>query len=329
MYTKYKHLCCPASTVLIWLILSVDVSLSHYPFTYPCTCARLKNVVTSLVPICNPDGKGGFTQESIATCTGVFKATCPEFNEAECQWYNLSCSNSKTPIIQIPCCRLKYYATGYTWMEIYYTNQYGAWMKSFYPDIINNTDYTSKIPVFDIIEIHRRIKNYAAFGERHQADFPESVQNPKGERGLDWVIFSNLTPPLPDLKATPPLCSNFNDDRCKKDVFNYLVTNYPNGNFDPNKMPRPEIHEHSVSFSHNVSCYNILVNGKPAPACRVQYTRIAKEGPTNQHIYPFLEVQVYNNPPSGSISNNSGNFIIKYGYWLAEDPVIRQDFYYD
>lgn len=43
-------------------------------------------------------------------------------------------------------------------MEIYYTNQYGTWDKN----------------VFDIIEIHRYVKEDFYFGGNDMRDFPDS-----------------------------------------------------------------------------------------------------------------------------------------------------------
>lgn len=64
-----------------------------------------------------------------------------------------------------PCCRLKYKAIGSTWMEIFYTMQYG-------PNDFKNG------PIYDIIEVHRFIKLYnGAFAYADQEDWPKNGES--------------------------------------------------------------------------------------------------------------------------------------------------------
>lgn len=52
----------------------------------------------------------------------------------------------------------------YTWMEVYYTLQYDG--PAFYD-----------LPVHDIVEVHRMVKNTKVFVKREQTDYPNSGES--------------------------------------------------------------------------------------------------------------------------------------------------------
>ncbi|KAI5695819.1 hypothetical protein M8J75_004091 [Diaphorina citri] len=183
---------------LLLTILAIQFQDSHgYAETnYPDNefnqkpCAQKSYTVRFEGPICVPEGKDGFTPDSNTNCVEKLKNECPEFNQATCMWYEFKVNNCS---LSFPTCRLRYYAKGshakfhkFTWMEIYYVNQFGT--------------ADSDRSMFTILELHRFIKDNSSF-PYPQKDFPAEeggVPDPNGVAGLKWAPYqnsSNLTFP--------------------------------------------------------------------------------------------------------------------------------------
>ncbi|KAI5721860.1 hypothetical protein M8J76_000109 [Diaphorina citri] len=105
---------------LLLTILAIQFQDSHgYAETnYPDNefnqkpCAQKSYTVRFEGPICVPEGKDGFTPDSNTNCVEKLKNECPEFNQATCMWYYAKGSHAKFH--------------KFTWMEIYYVNQFGT-----------------------------------------------------------------------------------------------------------------------------------------------------------------------------------------------------------
>uniref|UniRef100_A0A8D8UNA4 Uncharacterized protein n=1 Tax=Cacopsylla melanoneura TaxID=428564 RepID=A0A8D8UNA4_9HEMI len=305
---KFVFVC--SSVFITMLLMSLGPLLvgadGNYPETGIKKCTQKKSTVDFIGPLCIPFGQdGGWTKESEENCKSSFKSTCPEFNEAECLWYPWKPSDRSLNVneLQLPCCRLKYYASRvlskkYTWMEILYTNQYGT--------NLNNT-------VYDVVEIHRLIKNHEVFGDNDQPDWPGNVLDPKGERGLPWVELKNNSKPL-DLLGSK-ICPNNKDEQqtCAKKVVEYLRNNFQSG-FDP-KLPVLSDYLKgrlvNSTYHYTPSCSVAMIGGLKTNVCSVQYYNDVEYksyvSGTNNLTDRYLEAQVYTNPKGGEA-------VIRYAY---------------
>uniref|UniRef100_A0A8D8UP11 Uncharacterized protein n=1 Tax=Cacopsylla melanoneura TaxID=428564 RepID=A0A8D8UP11_9HEMI len=296
--SKFVFVC--SSVFITMLLMSLGPLLvgadGNYPETGIKKCTQKKSTVDFIGPLCIPFGQdGGWTKESEDNCKNSFKSTCPEFNEAECLWYPWKPSDRSLNVneLQIPCCRLKYYASRvlskkYTWMEILYTNQYGT--------NLNNT-------VYDVVEIHRLIKNHEVFGDNDQPDWPGNVLDPKGERGLPWVELKNNSKPL-DLLGSK-ICPNNKDEKkiCAEKVVEFLKANFKDG-FKVVKLP-DSMKNATKTYEYSPSCSFALVSGIKTDVCKVKY-RINVDYQGNYTVQ-LLEAQVYTNPKGGEA-------VIRYAY---------------
>uniref|UniRef100_A0A8D8QAP0 Uncharacterized protein n=1 Tax=Cacopsylla melanoneura TaxID=428564 RepID=A0A8D8QAP0_9HEMI len=294
------------------------IVLAHYPDQSekdnPKPCSHKNVAINYQAPICVPTDQG-WTAVSEQNCLNGLKSQCPEFNEAVCLWYSWkpSCTSLNVPELQLPCCRLKYYASSggfsqYTWMEVYYTNQYGTADR-------NNT-------VFDIVEIHRLIKHKSAFGENDQPDWPLNVFDPNGERGLKWVnLNESKTVPL----AGSKICPDKNDlfgGVCSGKVVDFLKTNFKEG-FDPAKTPTPSEketnHNASISYEYTAGCVFGLIDQLKTSVCKVTYLRRSEfsysrkngrqSSSYSQNVTaPYLEAQVYSDSKGGK------DGLVRYAY---------------
>uniref|UniRef100_A0A8D8Z866 Uncharacterized protein n=1 Tax=Cacopsylla melanoneura TaxID=428564 RepID=A0A8D8Z866_9HEMI len=251
----------------------------HYPSwrSHDKPCMRLKQTVSLVMPICIPNstkpGENEFTKESMDNCHKL-KDTCPEFNQAICTWgwwdaYKNTCSvqdKNQVKSLKIPICVVYYAARSYIWGQVMYTNQYGT-----SPDL-----------VYDIIELGRTIQKYGAFPNK-QPDYPENVQDPKGERGLAWNLTSGLlsTNGTVLFKAgSGLLCENLLDSKCNNQTMVFFKQNYPKG-FSPYKMPENTAKENETSANVTIEitgvCDNIVIdNLVKKPACKISYFRRTK-----------------------------------------------------
>uniref|UniRef100_A0A8D9EH36 Uncharacterized protein n=1 Tax=Cacopsylla melanoneura TaxID=428564 RepID=A0A8D9EH36_9HEMI len=267
----------------------------NYPETGIKKCTQKKSTVDFIGPLCIPLGPDTWTKESEDNCKNAFKSTCPEFNVAECLWYSWKPSDRSLNVneLQLPCCRLKYYASRvlskkYTWMEILYTNQYGT--------DPNNT-------VYDVVEIHRLIKNHEVFGDNDQPDWPGNVLDPKGERGLPWVELKNNSKPL-DLLGSK-ICPNNKDEKkmCAEKVVEFLKANFKDG-FKVVKLP-DSMKNATKTYEYSPSCSFALVSGIKTDVCKVKYRmNVDYQG---NYTVQLLEAQVYTNP-------KGGDALIRYAY---------------
>uniref|UniRef100_A0A8D8WYX9 Uncharacterized protein n=1 Tax=Cacopsylla melanoneura TaxID=428564 RepID=A0A8D8WYX9_9HEMI len=296
------------------------IVLAHYPDQSekdnPKPCSHKNVAINYQAPICVPTDQG-WTAVSEQNCLNGLKSQCPEFNQAVCLWYSWkpSCTSLNVPELQLPCCRLKYYASSggfsqYTWMEVYYTNQYGTADR-------NNT-------VFDIVEIHRLIKHRAGFGNNDQPDWPLNVFDPNGERGLKWVYLNtSKTVPLTGSK----LCPDNKDEGglCSGKTVDFLKTNFKEG-FDPAKTPTPSEketnHNASISYEYTAGCVFGLIDQLKTSVCKVTYHRRSfykntyTTGQAVTHTYyagqnvtvPYLEAQVYSDSKGGK------DGLVRYAY---------------
>uniref|UniRef100_A0A8D9EH94 Uncharacterized protein n=1 Tax=Cacopsylla melanoneura TaxID=428564 RepID=A0A8D9EH94_9HEMI len=267
----------------------------NYPETGIKKCTQKKSTVDFIGPLCIPLGPDTWTKESEDNCKNAFKSTCPEFNVAECLWYSWKPSDRSLNVneLQLPCCRLKYFASRvlskkYTWMEILYTNQYGT--------NLNNT-------VYDVVEIHRLIKNHEVFGDNDQPDWPGNVLDPKGERGLPWVELKNNSKPL-DLLGSK-ICPNNKDEKkiCAEKVVEFLKANFKDG-FKVVKLP-DSMKNATKTYEYSPSCSFALVSGIKTDVCKVKYRmNVDYQG---NYTVQLLEAQVYTNP-------KGGDALIRYAY---------------
>ncbi|KAL1461661.1 hypothetical protein WDU94_013533 [Cyamophila willieti] len=294
--------------VIVVIILSSEVFGENYPSSNkPKPCSRKKAVITKTFPICIPEGKDGWTKLSADNCGGILKAQCPEFNAAECQWYTWKPDGCGYEVT-LPCCRLKYFAgqkfkfsKKFTWMEVYYANQYGTW----------DTNRT----VFDVIEIHRFIKQQGAFPGAGQGDYPKNVLDVQGERGLKWV-------PLPltsknNISIGDSLCGPTDKNVCTGIVKSLIAGQYPEG-FDkpPPMSERERCNEAKVAFEQFAECSQALLNNVKTNVCKLTFIRtstfkIPGRLETFNTWMPFLEAQVYTEKDSGSLK-------IRYAYFNYE-----------
>lgn len=305
--------------IIFYLSLSGDhfVHGSHnYPasFLNPKPCARMKNVILYRQPICVDDGHGGYIPETVANCQGSFKQTCPEFNQAECMRYGKD---------NRACCRLKYYAERKTWMEVYYSMQY------------DSTQYDGKINPNDIIEIHRLIKKPEDFGNRHQEDYPNNVQDPSGERGLKWYYVDQVKDSMYYFMELST--NHFNPNNCLENkgtpddtcsIKGYLADQYPEG-FDP-KSHKIELSKYekdnnavvTTTFS-DPRCITILINRTVVGACQVVYTR---ESYTEAFWTNFTvsEINFYRDPKNKS---EDSPVRARYAYYPVEDKEMRDQIF--
>uniref|UniRef100_A0A8D8UT54 Uncharacterized protein n=1 Tax=Cacopsylla melanoneura TaxID=428564 RepID=A0A8D8UT54_9HEMI len=304
--SKFVFVC--SSVFITMLLMSLGPLLvgadGNYPETGIKKCTQKKSTVDFIGPLCIPLGPDTWTKESEDNCKNAFKSTCPEFNVAECLWYPWKPSDRSLNVneLQLPCCRLKYYASRvlskkYTWMEILYTNQYGT--------NLNNT-------VYDVVEIHRLIKNHEVFGDNDQPDWPGNVLDPKGERGLPWVELKNNSKPL-DLLGSK-ICPNNKDEQemCAKKVVEYLENNFQSG-FDP-KLPVLSDYLKgrlvNSTYHYTPSCSAAMIGGLKTNVCTVQYyinVEYKYSYRTRILIDRYLEAQVYTNPKGGEA-------VIRYAY---------------
>ncbi|KAL1454300.1 hypothetical protein WDU94_010572 [Cyamophila willieti] len=264
-------------------------------------CARKNRPIDYMGALCVPIAKDVWTRESEDNCKNSFKALCPEFNQAECVWYPWKPSDPSLNVkeLQIPCCRLKYYAAKglrgkYTWMEIHYTNQYGT----------SDRNYS----VFDVLEINRFIKNHEAFGDCDQPDWPANALDPKGERGLPWAEVKNASKPFA-LNGSK-ICVNQKDEQelCSKRIKEYLIENFRDG-FGEIKLPaglgKDEVT--AKTFSYKPGCYVAMIEGLRTEICRVMYVLDItynyrwRSGFKVAHYIDshYAEAQVYADPKGG------------------------------
>uniref|UniRef100_A0A8D8M4G7 Uncharacterized protein n=1 Tax=Cacopsylla melanoneura TaxID=428564 RepID=A0A8D8M4G7_9HEMI len=295
-FSKFVFMC--SSVFITMLLMSLGPLLvgadGNYPETGIKKCTQKKSTVDFIGPLCilGPDT---WTKESEDNCKNAFKSTCPEFNVAECLWYPWKPSDRSLNVneLQLPCCRLKYFASRgfskkYTWMEILYTNQYGT--------NLNNT-------VYDVVEIHRLIKNHEVFGDNDQPDWPGNVLDPKGERGLPWVELKNNSKPL-DLLGSK-ICPNNKDEKkiCAEKVVEFLKANFKDG-FKVVKLP-DSMKNATKTYEYSPSCSFALVSGIKTDVCKVKFRmNVDYQG---NYTVQLLEAQVYTNP-------KGGDALIRYAY---------------
>uniref|UniRef100_A0A8D8RNV0 Uncharacterized protein n=1 Tax=Cacopsylla melanoneura TaxID=428564 RepID=A0A8D8RNV0_9HEMI len=295
------------NSILAILLSSADAyesKFGNYPSTNkPKPCSRKKAVITKTFPICIPNGKDGWTKESADNCAGILKQQCPEFNQAECMWYTwqpAGCGHNVT----LPCCRLKYYAKKHTWMEIYYANQYGT--------------SDTKNTVYDIIEIHRFIKDAAAFVNCEQEDFPKNVLDPKGERGLTWVPV--VTTAKNSITVGDQICGNNPTGKtlCTGVIRGLVSGQYPDGfQKPPEPTDQEKVCQAKFGMDYFAECSHALVDNVKTDVCKVTYIRTSeyvpqgKLDPLNTWM-PFLEVQAY------SDKSGNGSMKIRYAYFNYE-----------
>ncbi|KAL1450356.1 hypothetical protein WDU94_002730 [Cyamophila willieti] len=303
---------------LIFHLIFLQENLVEVAANYPLLkndkpCAQKKATINYVGPLCIPDGEK-WRPDSETNCLTVFKDQCPEFNQAECLWYPWKPSDPSlnVPELQIPCCRLKYYARGngvsrYTWMEVLYTNQYGT------------SDRNST--VFDVVEIHRLIKRHKTFGDVDMPDWPGSVLDPNGERGVTWVDLKNLTKPL-TLNASQICPDTKGDPVCSGQILDYLIANYKEG-FEPNKLPvlsdLEKGRDATITYEYLPSCSLALVGGLKTSVCKVRYMRHTvfeykrrvgkrRDKETANINIPYLEAQIF------IPSNGSKDPLVRYAY---------------
>uniref|UniRef100_A0A8D8LW61 Uncharacterized protein n=1 Tax=Cacopsylla melanoneura TaxID=428564 RepID=A0A8D8LW61_9HEMI len=295
--SKFVFVC--SSVFITMLLMSLGPLLvgadGNYPETGIKKCTQKKSTVDFIGPLCIPLGPDTWTKESEDNCKNAFKSTCPEFNVAECLWYPWKPSDRSLNVneLQLPCCRLKYFASRgfskkYTWMEILYTNQYGT--------NLNNT-------VYDVVEIHRLIKNHEVFGDNDQPDWPGNVLDPKGERGLPWVELKNNSKPL-DLLGSK-ICPNNKDEKkiCAEKVVEFLKANFKDG-FKVVKLP-DSMKNATKTYEYSPSCSFALVSGIKTDVCKVKFRmNVDYQG---NYTVQLLEAQVYTNP-------KGGDALIRYAY---------------
>ncbi|KAL1453718.1 hypothetical protein WDU94_010034 [Cyamophila willieti] len=305
-------------TVLFFVCFTPDFLLANYPDERdkPKRCSHKNVVINYQGSICIPSAvEGEWLSEN--NCKTGLKDQCPEFNEAECMWFPYVPNDNSLNVthLQLPCCRLKYYAAGdhakkYTWMEVYYMNQYGT--------ADRNTT------VFDVVEIHRLIKKHEAFGENDQPDYPHNVLDPNGERGLKWVTLNDSkTVPLNGSK----ICPDNKDDEgvCSGKVLDFLKGNFKEG-FDAGKTPPPSEketkHNASISYEYTTGCTLALIDQLKTSVCKVTYLRRSaysyshtsgrQSSSYSQNLTaPYLEAQVY--------SDSKGDGLVRYAYLLYVD----------
>uniref|UniRef100_A0A8D8M6E3 Uncharacterized protein n=1 Tax=Cacopsylla melanoneura TaxID=428564 RepID=A0A8D8M6E3_9HEMI len=296
-FSKCVSVC--SSVFITMLLMSLGPLLvgadGNYPETGIKKCTQKKSTVDFIGPLCIPLGPDTWTKESEDNCKNAFKSTCPEFNVAECLWYPWKPSDRSLNVneLQLPCCRLKYFASRgfskkYTWMEILYTNQYGT--------NLNNT-------VYDVVEIHRLIKNHEVFGDNDQPDWPGNVLDPKGERGLPWVELKNNSKPL-DLLGSK-ICPNNKDEKkiCAEKVVEFLKANFKDG-FKVVKLP-DSMKNATKTYEYSPSCSFALVSGIKTDVCKVKFRmNVDYQG---NYTAQLLEAQVYTNP-------KGGDALIRYAY---------------
>ncbi|KAL1462700.1 hypothetical protein WDU94_014514 [Cyamophila willieti] len=291
--------------VLIRLFFS-EVVLSkndHYPSwrSHDKPCMRPKQTVSLVMPICIPSNSSDelFTKESVENCHKL-KDTCPEFNEVECSYtwwdgYAKGCTvqdKHQAKSLKIPVCIVYYLARNYVWGQVDYTNQYG----------------TGPDRVYDIIEVGRAIQKYGAF-PNHQPDYPENVQDPKGERGLAWNVTSGLLSTYATVfkSGSGLLCENLTDSNgnCKNQTVEFFKQKYPNG-IPPYKIPENTAKENEthaiVSTEITGVCDNIIIDDlAKKPACKISYFRHTMYNYTDKDNDPvkrdtrqqWLEVQIW------------------------------------
>uniref|UniRef100_A0A8D8SQG6 Uncharacterized protein n=1 Tax=Cacopsylla melanoneura TaxID=428564 RepID=A0A8D8SQG6_9HEMI len=296
-------------------------------------CMRMKNTINTIAPICVPNGKD-FQPESVANCRKL-KDGCPEFNEVECMWYTTTCpvpgNSLMHQVITFPTCRVKYYAKKYTWAEVYYVNQYGTDPKN----------------VFDIVELHRYIKNHKAF-PFDQKDWPDNVLDSHGERGIPWTKFdlppnTNTSPAFTSQYYKPItgigliyLCQALVDsnDNCKKSVRDYMEKTYPDGIL-LKKKPAPSKKEVESSAQIEIlitaKCDSVMLNMVKTPVCRVSYERKSVynfhtpglvETAVNKSVtQQFLEVHMWQKKDADPKKDGDRAFEIQYGYFNYNPPM--------
>ncbi|KAL1454188.1 hypothetical protein WDU94_010468 [Cyamophila willieti] len=303
---------------ILVIILSSEVfCFGNYPLgNKPKPCSRKKAVITKTFPICIPQGKDGWTKQSADNCAGILKDQCPEFNQAECMWYTwkpAGCGHEVT----LPCCRLKYFATKslgkkYTWMEVFYANQYGT--------------SDNKRTVFDIIEIHRFIKEPSAFPGAEQEDYPKNVLDVQGERGLKWVPLTMTS--KNSISLGDQICGPTGKNLCTGVVKGLLAGQYPEGFQKPPPLTNSEKScQAKVTFDHYAECSQALFNNVKSDVCKVTFIRLSTYSllnlpePINTWM-PFLEAQVYTE--KNGTGSNAYSMKIRYAYFNYEaQPEIK------
>lgn len=156
-------------------------------------------------------------------------------------------------------------------------------------------------------------------------DFP--VLDSKQERGLAWVKVTDLIEPFPRSDGTA-ICLDTADDRCSKDIVQYLSTNYRSG-FEYLKSPNLSKLEMGAMLNLDkrigfaASCINILVDTTKTRACQVLFVQnaiypVISDGKhvTQSTSYVFLEVNVYD--PVGG-----GKRGLRYGYLFQENTEMK------
>uniref|UniRef100_A0A8D9F2C4 Secreted protein n=2 Tax=Cacopsylla melanoneura TaxID=428564 RepID=A0A8D9F2C4_9HEMI len=297
-----------AKFVLVIVLVSETLASNYPESNNPKPCAQKKNVITKTIPICVPQGKNGWTTESLDNCVKVLKHECPEFNEAECVWYTWKPAGCQQMVL--PTCRLKYYAKKYTWMEIYYVNQYGTWADS-------------KRAVFDIIEIHRLVKNHDAFRHSDQNDYPDNVLDREGERGLSWITQDN---PHIKIATTEPICykSDEGQDLCNVFIKNFLESQYPTGFVNsqvPGITPKEVKHKAKIVWNYSSECSEALIDKVKTDVCKVLFKRVSNY-PVDGTCHIVLEAQAYSEKNHSSefnhINPKDSAMTLRYAYFNYE-----------
>ncbi|KAL1464086.1 hypothetical protein WDU94_003767 [Cyamophila willieti] len=294
--------------ILVILLVSETLAGNYPNSNNPKPCAQRKAVITKTVPICVPQGKNSWTKESQENCVGILKNQCPEFNEAECMWYTWKPTGCKREVT-LPCCRLKYYAKRYTWMEIFYANQYGTWADS-------------KRAVFDIIEIHRFIKNHEAFPLAEQNDYPDNVLDIKEERGLNWYTLYN---PSVKIMTAEKICAHNDEGQklCTTLMKSVLESQYPTG-FVKGRVPgltsKEFLNKAPIVWEQSAECSQALVDNVKTDVCKVFFKRIS-DYPVPKTSRTILEAQVYSDLNSSryySYNPSHTSITIRYAYYNYE-----------
>ncbi|KAL1461204.1 hypothetical protein WDU94_013123 [Cyamophila willieti] len=297
--------------------------LSNYPdsYTNEKPCMRIKNTVNTIAPICVPDGKN-FLPVSVANCRKL-KDDCPEFNEVECMWYAYQPPGLPGKPLMLPTCRVKYYAKKYTWGEVYYTNQYGT-----------NPAKT----VFDIVELHRFIKNHDAF-PFEQKDWPDNVLDNHGERGVPWIKLEGERIPFTTkyYKPSPtPLCQGLADanDNCKNSVREYMEKSYAEGILSK-RLPKASKREldsrAEIEIVITAKCDAAMVDLVKTPVCRVTYDRksdynyhapgLVETAVNKTAIQQFLEVHMWQKKDADPKKDGDNAFGLHYAYFNYHPPL--------